>query len=83
MKYNLLAAAAVLLACSSAALAQGATTNQKPPVPTAGADNNGYGKAIARDPGEVQSQQGRSSGASPGTVGAAPGADTRSQRSKP
>ena len=69
---------AMLLAGTGMAGAQSASTKQSPPGP-AGADSNVYNQGIARDPGEVQAQQGQSSKASPGTVGAAPGADTKSQ----
>ena len=44
-----------------------------------GADSNVYNQGIARDPGEVAAQQGGSSKASPGTVGASPGSDSENK----
>lgn len=44
-----------------------------------GAMQNSNANGVATDPGGVQAQQGDSAKASPGTVGAAPGADTNSQ----
>ena len=46
---------------------------------TTGAMGNVNADGVATDPGGVQAQQGKSATASPGTVGAAPGADTNSQ----
>lgn len=46
---------------------------------TTGALNNVGANGVATDPGGVQAQQGSSAKASPGTVGAAPAADTPSQ----
>ena len=80
MKFGTLALT-VLLAGTTLAAAQSSSTKQTPPGP-AGADSNVYNQGIARDPSEVQAQQGKSSSASPGTVGAAPGADTKSQQPK-
>ena len=78
---NVAAAAAAL--CASAAYAQAPQQGAKtrPPGP-GGAESNVFNDGIARDPSEVQAQQGGSSKASPGTVGAAPGADTPSQRAR-
>ena len=45
-----------------------------------GAMQNAPANGIATDPQQVQSQQGNAGKASPGTVGAAPGADTKSQQ---
>lgn len=49
---------------------------------TTGAMQNSTANGIATDPGGVKAQQGDSAKASPGTVGAAPGADTNSQMPK-
>ncbi len=46
---------------------------------TTGAMGNVSANGVATDPGAVQAQQKGSTKASPGTVGAAPGADTPSQ----
>ncbi len=46
---------------------------------TVGAMQNAPSAGIAIDPGQVQAQQGRTAKSSPGTVGAAPGANTPSQ----
>ncbi len=54
------------------------TMNRNAPG-TTGAMQNSNSNGIATDPNGVAAQQGRSSSASPGTVGAAPGADTPSQ----
>ena len=45
-----------------------------------GAMQNAPANGVATDPQQVQAQQGSSSKASPGTVGAAPAADTKSQQ---
>ena len=68
----------MVLAGTGLAGAQSPATKQSPPGP-AGADSNVYNQGIARDPSEVQAQQGDAAKSSPGTVGAAPGADTPSQ----
>jgi hypothetical protein len=46
---------------------------------TTGAMQNAPANGVATDPQQVQAQQGDSARASAGTVGAAPGGDTRSQ----
>ena len=48
----------------------------KPESAPGAAEQSAAGAGIAKDPGEVQKQQGDSSKMSPGT---APGADTKSQ----
>lgn len=45
-----------------------------------GAMQNAPSNGVATDPQQVQSQQGEKAKSSPGTVGAAPGADTKSQK---
>lgn len=54
--------------------------NSKSPG-TTGAMQTPTAPGVATDPQQVQAQQGNSSKASAGTVGAAPGADTQSQKS--
>jgi hypothetical protein len=55
----------------------------KGPAPGAtGALGNVNANGVATDPGGVKAQQGDTSKSSPGTVGAAPGADTKSQKPK-
>ena len=78
-----IATIAATMFCATLAHAQAPQQGAKvgPPGP-GGAESNVYKDGIARDPSEVQAQQGGSSKASPGTVGAAPGADTPSQKAR-
>lgn len=46
---------------------------------TTGAMKNSTAPGVATDPQQVKAQQGDAAKSSPGTVGAAPGADTKSQ----
>ncbi len=54
----------------------------KPESGPAATESSADKAGIAKDPGEVKAQQGDTSKSSPGTVGAAPGADTKSQKGK-
>lgn len=71
--------AAALLTLTSAAYAQSDKPGMKPESAPGAAEQSAAGAGIAKDPGEVQKQQGDTSKMSPGTAGAAPGADTKSQ----
>ena len=66
--------------------AQAQATNKMDDAKTApgttGAMKNVNANGVATDPGGVQQQSGSSTKASPGTVGAAPSADTPSQNPK-
>ena len=78
----------ILIAAAAATLSLGAVhaqsmnkqsdPKQQSPGST-GAMQNAPANGVATDPQQVQAQQGDKSKASPGTVGAAPGADTKSQ----
>lgn len=70
---------AALLTLTSAAYAQSDKPGIKPESAPGAAEQSAAGAGIAKDPGEVQMQQGDTSKMSPGTTGAAPGADTKSQ----
>ena len=81
MKTALFAFAAVALSCG-AAQAQSMNKHDDPKQQSSGATGamqNAPANGVATDPQQVQAQQGSSSKASPGTVGAAPAADTKSQ----
>ena len=81
---KLLAAVAALGMLAGAAHAQSVNNTDKPNSPgSTGAMQNSTTNGVATDPNAVKEQQGRSSGSSPGTVGAAPGADTQSQNPAP
>ena len=86
MKRTLLSSAAALLVlCQTPLYAQSMnkTGDSKQSSPGAtGAMGNVGANGVATDPGAVQAQQQGSGKASPGTVGAAPGADTESQNPK-
>ena len=79
---RILIALATLGLTIGAAHAQGdnSMNNSKSPG-TTGAMQTPTAPGVATDPQQVQAQQGNSSKASAGTVGAAPGADTQSQKS--
>ena len=77
----LLGACALTAFLIGSAAAQTGATKQTPPSPS-GAESNMYTRGVARDPSEVKAQQGDASKSAPGTVGAAPGADTPSQKPK-
>ncbi len=70
--------AAALLLSTSAAYAQD-KPGMKPESAPGAAEQSATDAGVAKDPGEVQKQQGDTSKMSPGTTGAAPGADTKSQ----
>ena len=70
----------VLIAMSGAAFAQDGAAKIAKPGRGSSADSGTMSQGIARDPQEVQAQQGNAAKASPGTVGAAPGANTPSQQ---
>ena len=75
--------AAVMLGLAlSAANAQSMDKHDDPKQQSSGATGamqNAPANGVATDPQQVQAQQGSSTKASPGTVGAAPAADTKSQ----
>ena len=81
MKLFYIASAAVLLSIgvANAAESMNKTDDPKQSSPgSTGAMNNVTSTGVATDPGAVQAQSGNTK-ASPGTVGAAPAADTPSQ----
>ena len=78
MQVKLLFAAALLIS-ASAAHAQSDKPGMKPETAPGAAEQSATDAGVAKDPGEVQKQQGDTSKMSPGTVGAAPGGDTKSQ----
>ena len=79
----LLAAALGLSFGTAQAQSPTSSTNSAKTSPgTTGAMSNVNKDGIATDPGGVAAQQGAASKASPGTVGAAPGANTHSQVEK-
>lgn len=81
MKFVLIAAAAATLwfgPVHAQSMNKGGDPKQQSPGST-GAMQNAPANGVATDPQQVQAQQGDKSKASPGTVGAAPGADTKSQ----
>lgn len=82
MKMATCAVVAILLGASSAqAQSMNKTDNPKQQSPgSTGAMQNAPANGVATDPQQVQSQQGDKAKSSPGTVGAAPGADTKSQK---
>ncbi len=76
-------AVAALTVCIGAAQAQSMNKHDNPKQQSpgsTGAMQNAPANGVATDPQQVQAQQGNSSKASPGTVGAAPAADTKSQQ---
>ncbi len=73
-------ACAALAISAGAAAAQNSMNSDKTSPGTTGAMKNADAPAIATDPQQVQAQQGDASKQSAGTVGAAPGADTKSQK---
>ena len=83
MKTALIAIAALGLAATLAHAEDKSTTpmnNSKSPGAT-GAMQSPTAPGVATDPQQVQAQQGDAAKHSAGTVGAAPGADTKSQMS--
>ncbi len=77
------AAISMLVAGAAQAQSMNKTDDPKQSSPgTTGAMNNVTSNGVATDPGGVKAQQGDTSKASPGTVGAAPGANTPSQTPK-
>ena len=81
MKHVIIAAAAAAFSLSAVhaqSMNKEGDPKQQSPGST-GAMQNAPANGVATDPQQVQAQQGNSSKASPGTVGAAPGADTKSQ----
>ena len=85
MKTAIYGTAALALSLTAAqAQSMNKTDNSNAKGPGAvGAMQNAPANGIATDPQQVQAQQKGSAKSSPGTVGAAPGADTPSQHSKP
>lgn len=81
-KYIFAAAAAFPLISAAYAQSVNKTDDPKQQSPgSTGAMQNAPANGVATDPQQVQSQQGDKSKSSPSTVGAAPGADTKSQKS--
>ena len=74
-------AALTFSAAQAQSMNKGDSPKQQSPG-TTGAMGNVNANGVATDPGGVQAQQGSSANASPGTVGAAPAADTNSQNPK-
>ena len=80
---SIFAAAATLVLSISAVGAQSMNKENDPKQQSpgsTGAMQNAPANGVATDPQQVQAQQGSNSKASPGTVGAAPAADTKSQQ---
>jgi hypothetical protein len=74
-------AAVALTTGAAQAQSMNKTDDSKQSSPGAtGAMQNSTSNGVATDPGAVKAQQGDSAKSSPGTVGAAPGADTSSQK---
>lgn len=78
MQVRVIIAAALLLS-ANVAYAQSDKPGMKPESAPGAAEQGATNAGVAKDPSEVQKQQGGAAKASPGTVGAAPGADTKSQ----
>lgn len=73
----------LLLTGAAQAQSMNKTDNPKHQSPgTTGAMQNAPANGIATDPQQVEAQQGDAGKSSPGTVGAAPGANTKSQTGK-
>ena len=80
MKALLIATAALGLAAGAAhAESDNSMNNTKSPGAT-GAMKTPTAPGVATDPQQVEAQQGGAAKSSPGTVGAAPGAGTQSQK---
>ena len=78
---RIMIAIATLGVTIGAAAAQNENSMNKTQSPgTTGAMSTPTAPGVATDPQQVQQQQGDSSRSSAGTVGAAPGADTQSQK---
>ena len=83
MKRSILVLATLALSIAAAqAQSDNKMNSQKTSPGTTGAMGNVNANGVATDPGGVQQQSGSSTKASPGTVGAAPAADTPSQNPK-
>ena len=80
MNRSIIAAAALVMSIGAAQAQATNNMNDAKTAPgTTGAMGNVNANGVATDPGGVQQQSGANTKASPGTVGAAPGADTPSQ----
>lgn len=80
MKTALIAFAALGLSLAAAHAADDNSMNNSKSPGTTGAMKTPTAPGVATDPQQVKEQQGSAAKSSPGTVGAAPGAATQSQK---